>query len=321
LLEAAACGVLFPLSRSADAKAYPERVVRIVSALSAGTAVDDYTRLLAKYLGQKLGQSVIVENKPGANMILASEYVAKASPDGYTLLMASSSPMAANQYLYKQLPYDPDKDFVPVARLSTLALAITVSASSPYKSVADLAAASQKRELNCASAGNGYRLMVGAFNKAAGVRAVDVMYKGLTPVLPDLIGGIVDYSLVDAAAAWPMIQAGKLRALAVLTPKRVSLLPDVPALAETGLKGSGLVEAMGRIVWTGLFAPAGTPAPIVDKLAQFAIEFVHSPEAMTFYANRSAIPNPGNGSDLKENILADRHLWKDMIARIGLTPE
>ncbi|GLC97391.1 ABC transporter substrate-binding protein [Cupriavidus sp. TA19] len=325
ILAAAASGALAVLAAPAGAQAqnYPERVIRIVSVASPGTGIDDYTRLLAKFLSQKLGQGVVVENRPGANMIIASDYVAKSAPDGYTLLLTASSAMSANPYLFRQLPYNPGKDFVPVARMSSLPVALVVAASSPYKSVSDLVDAARARpgKLNGASSSTGYRLMAAAFTEAAGIRTVDVPYKATATLLPDLIGRNVDFTMVEFTAALPLIQSNKLRALAVLSPRRVSLLPEVPTLAEAGMQNNTVVEAVSRINWSGLFAPAGTPAPIVDKIARLTLEFVNSPEAMVHYASRGSLPNPGSGAELGKAVMADQQTWKRLIAASGLQPE
>ncbi|MGO4327850.1 Bug family tripartite tricarboxylate transporter substrate binding protein [Cupriavidus sp. 2TAF22] len=325
ILAAAASGMLAALATPAGAQAqrYPEHVIKIVSVASPGTGIDDYTRLLAKFLAQKLGQSVVVENRPGANMIIASDYVAKAAPDGYTLLLTASSAMSANPYLFKQLPYNPGKDFVPVARMSSLPVALVVGASAPYKSVTELVNAARARpgKLNGASSSTGYRLMAAAFAEAAGIKTTDVPYKATATLLPDLIGGNVDFAMVEFTAAMPLIQSNKLRALAVLSPRRVTLMPDVPTLSEAGMQNSPVVEAVSRINWSGLFAPAGTPAPIVDRLARLTLEFVASPEAMTHYASRGSLPNPGTGAELGKSVVADQRTWKQLIAAAGMQPE
>lgn len=325
ILAATASGVLAALASAAGAQAqtYPERVIKIVSVASPGTGIDDYTRLLAKFLAQKLGQSVVVENRPGANMIIANDYVAKSAPDGYTLLLTASSAMSANPFLFRHLPYNPARDFVPVARMSALPVALVVAASSPYKSVDDLVSAARSRpgKLNGASSSTGYRLMAAAFTEAAGVRTLDVPYKATATLLPDLIGGNVDFTMVELTAALPLIQSNKLRALAVLSPKRVALLPDVPTLTEAGMRNNAVVEAVSRINWSGLFAPAGTPAPIVDRISRLTLEFVGSPEAMAHYANRGSLPNPGSAQELGKAMVADQETWKRLIAAAGMQPE
>lgn len=304
-------------ARAQSAQSYPDHPVRIVSITSAGTGADDYTRLLAKYLGQKLGQSFVVENKPGGNMIIASDYVAKAAPDGYTLLLSASGAMAANPSLFRKLPYDPLKDFVPIARMSMLPVAFVVPGDSPYHSVADLVAAARARpgKLNFGTSSTGYRTIVANFNDAAKIEATSVPYKAMSGLLPDLMTGIVDYGAVEVSAAVPHVQSGKLRALAVTSPRRLPQLKDVPTMAEAGLPRAGVNS------WTALFAPAGTPQPIVDKLSRYTLDFVNSPEAASHYAQRGATPFPGNSAELRATIVADQQMWKRLISLAGIEPE
>lgn len=323
VLLAVACAATLACAGPVHAQKYPDRPIRIVSVASPGTSIDDYTRLLAKFLGERLGQSVVVENRPGANMILASDAVAKAAPDGYTLLLTASSAMSANPFLYRKLPYNPGKDFVAVARMSTLPIALVVSEQSPYKSVADLVAAARARPgaVNGGSSSTGYRLMSAAFNEAAGIRTTDVPYKATAGLLPDLVGGQVDYGMVEFGAAYTLVQSRKLRALAVLSPKRVPVLPDVPTLSEAGMLNAGLMDAVSRTNWSGLFAPAGTPAPIVDRIGKLTIEFVNSPDAQKHYAARGSLPNPGTGAELAAAVKVDQAIWQKMIAVAGIQPE
>lgn len=323
VLLAVACGALLAGAGPALADKYPDRPIRIVSVASPGTGVDDYTRLLAKFLGERLGQNVVVENRPGANMILASDAVAKSAPDGYTLLLTSSSAMSANPFLYRKLPYNPNKDFVPVARMSTLPIALVVPEQSPYKSISDLVAAARAKPgaINGGSSSTGYRLMSAAFNEAAGIKTTDVPYKATAGLLPDLVGGQVDYSMVEFGAAYALVQSKKLRALAVLSPKRVPVLPDVPTLSEAGMLNPKLMEAVSRTNWSGLFAPAGTPAPIVDRIGKLTIEFVNSPEAQKHYAARGSLANPGTGAELGAAVQADQQIWQKMIGVAGIQPE
>ncbi|MEM5275946.1 conserved exported hypothetical protein [Cupriavidus taiwanensis] len=316
-LFAVLAGLALALPAPAGAQTYPERPVRIVSVTSAGTGVDDYTRLLARYLGQKLGQSFVVENRPGANMILASDHVAKSAPDGYTLLLSGSGAMAANPFLYKRLPYDPLKDFVPVARMSALPVAVVVPGTSPYRTAADLVAAARARpgKLNYGTSSTGYRTILAAFNDAAKIQTVSVPYKAASNLLTDLMAGVVDYGAVEISAVVPHVQSGKLRALAVASPARVPVLKDVPTVGEAGMPGAAFNT------WVGLFAPAGTPPAVVDKLARLTLDFVNSPEAAAHYAVRGSVPYPASGADLRKAIIDDQQAWKRMIALAGIEPE
>nr|WP_240987587.1 tripartite tricarboxylate transporter substrate binding protein [Cupriavidus taiwanensis] len=288
-----------------------------MSTTSAGTGVDDYTRLLARYLNQKSGQSFVVENRPGANSMLAADYVAKSAPDGYTLLLASSSTMSANPFLFRTLPYHPQRDFVPVARLSALPVALVVAASSPYRTVADLAAAARARpgKLNHGTSSAGYRVMLAAFDDAAGIRTTDIPYKAMSNLLPDLIGGTLDFTVLEISAAVPLVESGRLRALAVLSEQRIPALPDVPTMAQAGMPGVSLVS------WLGLFAPKGTPPAVVARLQAWALEFARSQEAAQHYAKRGSTPYAAPGEELAQTIVDDQAKWQRLIKLAGIQPE
>jgi tripartite-type tricarboxylate transporter receptor subunit TctC len=296
------------------AQTWPDRPVRIVSVSGAGSGVDDYSRQLASYVSAKLGQSFVVENRPGANTIIAADHVAKSAPDGYTILYGVSSTMSANPVLFKSLPYSPERDFVPVARLSAVPNVLVVPANSPYRTLADLMAAAraQPGKMTVGSATTGYKLFIAAIHEAQKVTAVDVPYKSSALLMQDLVGGQMDYSVLEVSAVAPMVQAGRIRALAVVAPVRVQALPDVPTLAEAGVRGVSLMS------WTALFAPAGTPAAIVDKLARAALEFVDSPQARAHYAQRGTLAYPGSGPELAKTIVDDREQWKRLADLAGM---
>lgn len=308
---------LLATATPAQTQKYPERPVRIVSVTSPGTGVDDFTRLLAKDFNQKSGQSFVVENRPGANTIIACDHVAKAAPDGYTLLLAAASSMSANPFLFKNLPYNPQRDFVPIARLSALPVVLVVSASSPYQTVADLTAAARAkpRTLNYGTSSAGYRVMLAAFNESARIQSLDVPYKAMSNLLPDLIGGVLDYAVLEVSAAVPLVQGHKLRALAILSESRQPAMADVPTLAEAGVSGVTLTS------WIGLFAPAGTPPAIVEQLSRWSLQFVNSPEAARHFAQRGTMPSPGSGPELSKTIIRDQAQWKRLISVAGIQPE
>lgn len=317
LAPAVLCGLLALASMQAMAQDYPVRPVRIVSVSSAGTGVDGFSRLMATYLGKRLGQNFFIENRPGANSILAADHVAKAAPDGYTLLLASASVLAANPHLFKNLPYNANKDFVPIARLSELPIIVVVPVTSPYRSMGDLADAAHNRpgKLNFGTSTAGYRTMLSAINGAARIDAVDVPYKALSNLLPDLIGGTLDYGILEVSTVVPLVQANKLRALVVTSRVRVAALGDVPTLAEAGLGEATLVS------WMGLLAPAGTPTPIVDKLSKLALEFVQTPEAAAHFAQLGTTAYPAGASEFAKAIVEDQAKWKRYITAAGIQAE
>lgn len=308
-------GAAFPAA--AQQPAYPDRPVRIVSVSSAGTGVDDFTRLAARYFSDKTGKSFFVENRPGANSIIASDHVAKAVPDGYTILLTAASAITANPFMYRNLPYNANKDLLPIARLSVVPIVVSVPARSPHKSLQALidAARAQPGKFSYGTSTAGYKVMVAAINGLAGIRAVEVPYKGTTTLLPDLISGTLDYAMVEISQVVPQVQAGALRPLAVSSPARVAALPDVPTLAELGLGDATLTS------WLGLFAPAGTPPTIVNRLAELALDFVGSAEAREHFEQRGTAAFPAGPERFALDILADQARWKHYITATGLRPE
>ena len=284
-LCAVCCGAALP---AAAQTAYPERPVRIVSISSAGTGVDDFTRLAAKYFSERTGKSFFVENRPGANGIIATDHVAKAAPDGYTILLTAASAITANPYMYRSLPYDPNKDLAPVARMSVVPIVVTVPARSPHKSLDALlqAARAQPGKLSYGTSTAGYKVMVAAVNALAKVHAVEVPYKGTTTLLPDLMSGTLDYAMVEISQVVPQMQAGKLRPLAVSSPARVA-----------------------------------APPAIVRQLSDLALEFVASAEAKAHFDQRGTAAYPAAHDSFRQDIVQDQARWKHYIAAAGLQPE
>lgn len=318
-LLAALCGAWLCVAAPAIAQSagYPERPVRIVSVSGAGTGIDDFTRLAAKYFSDKTGKSFYVENRPGANSILASDHVAKATPDGYTLLLATASAVTANPSMFKSLPYNANKDLVPIARMSVVPIVLVVPVTSPHRTLESLLAAAraQPGKLSYGTSTSGYKVMTAAINGLAKVQALDVPYKSSSGMLPDLIDGRLDYAMVEVAQVVTQVKAGKLRALVVSSPMRVAALPDVPTLSELGLGDATLTS------WLGLFAPVGTPPAIVNKIAQMAVEFVASPEAKAHFAQRGTAAFPAGPAQFRADILADQARWKHYIEAAGIQPQ
>ena len=243
--------------------AWPNRPIRIVVPFAPGGASDILARLIAKELSERVKQPVVVENKPGAGGTIGADLVAKAPPDGYTLLLADSSVVMTFPSLYPNLPYAA-KDLVPVANIATFGLILIAPANSKYNTLAEVVAADKAApgKLNMASPGSGSsnHLTLEKFNAMAGTKLVHIPYKGTGPAINDLVGGQVDLTLASGAASKPLLDAGKVKALAVTSAKRNPLLPQVPTVAESGFVG------FESIAGQGLFAPAGTPRDIVTKL-------------------------------------------------------
>jgi tripartite-type tricarboxylate transporter receptor subunit TctC len=286
-LLAAGVAALALGSGAATAQTWPERPVTLVVPFPPGGTTDVLARALAERLQQALGQPVIVESKPGAGATLGADHVAKARPDGYTLLVGAVHHTIATS-AYKKLPYDFQKSFQPLTVIAMVPNVLAVSATSPVKSVADLVALakSAKPELSYGSNGNGtaQHLIGTQFQNQTGVTLLHVPYRGSGPLTTDLLGGQVTMSFDTITPVLPHIQAGKLRPLAVSTARRSSALPDVPTLAEAGLPGFDIGT------WFGVLAPAGTPKPVTSRLSEEMQKIIHSPEFRKRMAEIGAEP-------------------------------
>lgn len=252
------------LAARANAQAYPVKSIHIVVSVTAGGSIDTIARSYGEVLSQALGQSVVIENKPGANGNIAAAAVARAAPDGYTLLATGGSTLNLNPFLYPSLPFDPVKSFTPVCLTARTNFILVVHPKLGVDTLeAFIALAKAKpRTLNYGSAGSGSLIQIATelFNTTVGIETNHVPYKGLAPAVNDLISGQIDF-MFDSATTMPHIQSGRLKALAVIGPNRLPALPEVKTLAELGIRG---VDAASG--WHALFAPAGTPPDIVARL-------------------------------------------------------
>lgn len=255
---------LLAVSPSLLAQAYPTKPIEFIVTVPAGGSIDGIARAVAKDVSEALGQPVIVNNRPGANGNIAAEYVRKSPADGHTLLVLASSTFTLGPYIYKNLSFDPIKDFTPVAKTAGLNMVLVASPKVEAKNVASLVTLMKNKPgaLNFGSSGNGSLAHVGAelLNQKTGTKAVHVAYKGIAPAMNDLLGGQIDF-MFDSGTAMPHITSGKLKALAVIGPKRLEIFPDVPTFKEAGIEGMEVASG-----WHGVFAPAGTPATVVQKL-------------------------------------------------------
>jgi len=244
------------------ADTYPSRPIRLVVPFAAGSGTDAVARITAKELGDALGQNVVVDNRPGANGAIAAELVAQAAPDGYTLFMTTNTTHSANPSLMKKLPYDPIKDFTPVARMGNLPFMLVINPKLPVKTVGELIAYAMAHPGMSYASGNSTGIVSGAtLGRMANIDLLHVPYKSTPPAMTDVIAGQVPMMFVDVAAGIANVKAGKMRALAVTTAQRSRLLPDLPPIADTPeLKGFDITS------WNGVFAPAKTPQPIVERL-------------------------------------------------------
>ncbi len=262
---------------AADAQTYPTKAVRLVVPFAAGGSTDIIGRTLAQKLNELWGQPVIVDNRAGGSTVIGTEIVAKAPPDGHTLLI-TPAPFTIVPSLATKLPYDPHKDFEPVTLINTTPLVIVVHPGVPAKSIKDLIALAKAKPgaLNFGSSGTGgsNHLAGELFNAMAGVKMVHVPYKGNAPALTDLVGGHVDLVFNGLTSALPLIKSGKLRPLGMTSLKRAGALPDVPTVDEQGLTG------FQAVAWNGLNAPGRTPKDIVAKLNADVLKVIRSPELM-----------------------------------------
>ncbi|GAA0834535.1 tripartite tricarboxylate transporter substrate binding protein [Cupriavidus pauculus] len=295
----------------AQGDSYPSKPITYVVPFAAGGTTDLLGRLIGQRLSQTLGQSVVVENRAGAGGNIGSDYVAKAAPDGYTILGGTISSHAINVSLYPKMPYDPIKNFQPIALIGTLPNVLVVNASSPWKSVQDVIAAAKAKpgSINFGSSGNGtsQHLAAELFANMAGLRMTHVPYKGSSQAVQALLGNQVDLVFENSVAAMPMIQSGKFRALATTGAKRAAELPDVPTMAESGLNGYEIVS------WQAIFAPAGTPAPIVNRLSTEIGKIIRQPDVRAKLASMGVEPSGIGPAELASFQKSEVAKWANLI--------
>lgn len=316
------CGCLIALSASAWSAAapteFPTRPIRLISPFPPGGGNDIISRTLGAAVSKRLGQSIVVDNRPGANTIVAMEILARATPDGYTLLTSSSS-QATNATLYTKLPYDSIKDFSPVSMVGMSPLVVAVNPALPIKSVGDLIAAARAKPgtilYPSAGTGNSTHLAGELFAVMAGVTLTHVPYKGLGPGLLDLMAGRLHMVFSTAPAAIPHIKSGRLRGLAVTTAARSSLVPQLPTVAETGVPG---YEAGS---WYGIIAPAGTPRAIITRLNTEITTVLATPEFREQLMSAGADPAPTTPEQFATLLQAEIAKWAKVIKLSGAKAE
>lgn len=303
---------------AAPAFAFPDRPIVIVDPATPGSSTDIFSRALAEEMSKVLGQPVVVDNKPGAAGALASEFVARARPDGHTLGLAAVSTMAANPALNKSLRYDPVRDFAPVTTMVTLPSAIVVAAASPYQSLAALVEAARERPgtISFASPGVGSagHILLEQFSHLAGVKFLHVPYRGSGPMMADLFGGQLHVVSDNISAVLPHIRSGRLRALAVRDVQRVPQLPDVPVLKELGF------EAVSYPLWFGLVAPAGTPRDVVLKLNAAAHEAMQKPAFQQRVLEGGATYSPSTPEQFQQQIQDWLGRFNSIVELTGIKP-
>jgi tripartite-type tricarboxylate transporter receptor subunit TctC len=299
----------------ASAQNYPARAIRLVVPQSPGGSTDQVARPLAKLLGDALGQAVVVDNRAGAGSVIGTDIVAKSAPDGYTLLAVAAS-FTISPALYKQLPFDPERDFAPVTLLSAFPNVLVVHSSLPVTSVSELFSYLKKNpgKANYSSSGigTGTHLSTELLKHLAGIDMVHVPYKGGAPSINALLAGEVQVTLATISTALPHVKSGRLRALAVTSRQRVSALPDVPTLDESGVKGYEYSS------WIGLLAPAKTPRAIIEKLAVESARAARTPEMRAILALEGAEPVGSSPDEFAAQIRAELSRWSKLVGAAGI---
>lgn len=305
------------LSSTAMAQTYPTKPIRLIIPFAVGGSTDNLGRVLAARLSEKLGQQVVADNRPGAGGNIGSDIVAKASADGYTLLFATEGTLGINPALYKKLPFDPQKDFTPIAQFASVPNLLVVNPKVPVKTVAELVAHAKNKPaaLNMGSAGNGTtnHLSGELFQKMTGASFTHVPYKGSGPAMADLLANQIQLMFDNFPGSLPHVKAGSLRALAVTGAKRSPLLPDVPTMAEAGVPGYD-VE-----VWFGVVAPKDLPPQTLATLSKAITDVAREPATIEKILNIGATPLTSTPSEFAQRIRDAQEKWAPIVAQSGAT--
>ena len=315
-IVAAAVGLLVAAPHASVAQSWPQRPIRMIVPFPAGGGTDVVARMVAKNLSERLQQSVVVENRGGANGAIGLQALKQAAPDGYTIAATSDTPMTVNPWLYKHLPYDPLRDFVPVASVVRLPGMLAVHPSFPARSIAELIvqAKATPNGVSYASAGVGNfsHLAMELFSLSAGVKLLHVPYKGTGPAAVALLGGEVQVGFNNVQTLLPHVQSGKLVALAVAEPQRILQLPDLPAVAET-------VPGFEMAPWVGIIVPTGTPKDIVDRLSESTLAVMRDPAIAKQFADQQLTVMALPPDQFTALIKSDLDKWGTVTKTAGIT--
>lgn len=300
---------------AALAQAYPQRPVRVIVPYVVGGSLDITARMFAQSLSEELGQPFIVENRPGANGNLGTEQVVRAAPDGYTLAMLAAGTMTINPALYRNMPFDPEKDLAPISQVATGPMVLTVNTALPFRSLAELIAHARANpgKLNFGSGGNGSlaHLSTEMLRLRTGVDIVHVPYKGTALATNDLMAGHIQAMFDTLATAVPLIREGKMRALAVTSARRSTVFPDLPTVAEVG------VHDYAAETWAGLVAPAGTPAPLVSRLQAAVTKIAADPKTKARLAVVGSEAVGGTSEQFASLVRIERARWAEVVKVSG----
>ena len=303
---------------AADAQNYPTRNIIVIAPFAGGSASDVVLRIVLDRMSRSMAQPIIVENRPGAGGNSGTAAVAKATPDGYTLVMSSVGPLAANRTLYRDIGYDPEKDLAPISVFAQFPNLIVVNSKLPINTLADFVKYAKERpkQLNYGSVGIGSSQHLAGlyFEQVAGVELTHVPYRNIAQYTPDLIAGTVPVGFQWLPNVSGPLQAGAAKPLAVTVNKRMQALPDVPTAAEAGVKG---YETSG---WLALLAPPATPKPIIDKLHQEVVAATSDPAVRAKIVEQGAEPVGGTPDELAKFIVSETAKWRDIITKGGIQP-
>ncbi len=315
LVFVAAATALF--SAALYAEDYPTRPITLVSVFGPGSASDTICRIVADKFGPAVGQPIVVEDRPGADGAVAANYVHHQPADGYTLLMATNSPLSADPFLHKDISYDAVKDFAPVTRVGSFTLMLVINPKLPIHSIKELVDYAKANPGKLSFASGNTAGIVGGYTLAhwADINILHVPYKSTPPALEDIIAGRVSMMFADFTTAMPHVSAGTLRALAVSRIKRSTLFPDLPTMDEAGLKGFNLDA------WAGLVAPAGTPPEVVTKLNGVLRKIIDSPDVQAKFKNVGFEGFSSTPDELGDYIKAQLVEWKKMVADANIQPD
>jgi tripartite-type tricarboxylate transporter receptor subunit TctC len=313
----ATCAVLVAAAGASRADTYPSRSVTILTPFAAGSATDAAARLIGQSLQDVLGQTLVIENKPGAGGLIAASTVARARPDGYTLLLTTNSTHSAAPGLFKNVPYDPIADFAPIARIGSFPSFFAANPGAPFTSMTELVAYAKANPGKLAYGhGNSTGQIVGETLKhRLGLDIVRVAYRSNPAAVIDLIAGHIPLMVADFNTGLPQLRDQKMRALAVLTKQRNSVLPDVPTLDETVLPGFDV------LAWAGIFAPANTPPEVVDRLANEIHKILSTPELRKRFTDAGTAVFWSGPSEFSDYVKTELVKWTSLIKEAGIEPE
>lgn len=317
VLASIAIGVFGSASAFAQSD-FPSRPIKLVVPYGAGGGTDQIARLLSSKLSSRLGQPMVVDNKPGAGTVVGSEYVAKQAADGYTLLLTTSG-LTSAPFMIAKLPFDPAKDFTPIAPLAIMLISLSANNDVPASGVRDLIGymKANPNKLNYASYGvaTTNNLVMSLFNQRAGVQSMHVPYKAGTQALPDLAAGQVHLMFDSMQTSGPLIKAGRIKVLALATSKRSPLMPDMPTVAEAGLPGFEFEP------WFGVLGPANMPVAIVERLNREINVVLKDPDVLEAMRVQYLTPTPGSVNDMRELVRKDIAYWGNAAKAAGVKPE